>query len=56
VPVNIAGQPVNPPITPAVSGIATIPGFREILQKLAAEGIVPGQKSPDPLVARPFYE
>jgi hypothetical protein len=29
--VNIGGQPVNPPIVPAIPGIPTIPGFREIL-------------------------
>jgi hypothetical protein len=56
VPVNIAGQPVNPSITPAVPGLATVPGFRGILQMLAAEGIVPGQKSPNPLLARSLYE
>ena len=47
VPTNIAGQPVDPPIVPAVPGISTIPGFREILKQLAAEGILPGKKAPN---------
>lgn len=49
VPTNIAGQPVNPPIVPKIPGLGTIPGFREILKKLATVGVLPGKKVPNPL-------
>ena len=45
-PSDIAGNPVNPPLIPTIPGLGSLAGFEDILVKLAAEGIVPGQLAP----------
>ena len=34
VPVDIGGQPINPPVVPTIPGLETLPGLREVLAAL----------------------